>query len=115
MYILNHAVCMSVCVLWQLCTEKRVSADLSCDDSGVHLPFLLSVDLHHHPNVSACNYRFSNSAPNRSCKYFLKVVLLFLLCRSVVLIDGYAFADSGLLDVTVPSSVTFLGEVVFIH
>ena len=44
-------------------------------------------------------------------KYFLKVVLLFLLCRSVVLIDMYAFSNSGLLDVTVPSSVTFLGQV----
>jgi hypothetical protein len=30
----------------------------------------------------------------------------------VVLIDGYAFAYSGLLDVTVPSSVTFLGPVI---
>jgi hypothetical protein len=30
----------------------------------------------------------------------------------VVFIDGYAFLYSGLLDVTVPSSVTFLGEVI---
>ena len=35
-----------------------------------------------------------------------------LLCRSVVLIDGGAFYYSGLLDVTVPSSVTFLGQVI---
>ena len=32
--------------------------------------------------------------------------------RSVVLIDDWAFASSGLLNVTVPTSVTFVGQVV---
>ena len=36
----------------------------------------------------------------------------YLWFRSVVLIDMYAFAYFGLLDVTVPSSVTLLGQVI---
>ena len=31
--------------------------------------------------------------------------------RSVVLVDYYAFGSSGLLNVTVPSTITFLGQV----
>ena len=43
---------------------------------------------------------------------FLKLYLLIYECRSVVLIGMYAFTYSGLLDVTVPSSVTFIGQVI---
>ena len=61
-------------VLWQLCTEKRVPADLTCCDSGRHLLFLLSADLYHHSDVSGCYcyYGFLNRASHRSCKSVLK-------------------------------------------
>ena len=99
-----------------LCTEERVPVDLTCCDSGIHLLFLLSVDLHHHSNVSGCYsycyYRFSYSASHRSCKSVFENISAYLWCRSVVLIGEWAFYYSGLLDVTVPSSVTFLGPVI---
>jgi len=46
-------------------------------------------------------------------KSFVLMSRLFLsVLRSVSLIDSWAFASSGLLNVTVPSSVTYLGQVV---
>ena len=72
-------VCMLVRVFCHCRIKKRVLADLTCNDSGVHLLFLPSVDLYHHSDVSGCycSYEFSISAPHRWCKSVLKVDLIF--------------------------------------
>ena len=45
---------MLVRVCWHRRIKKRVPADLTCCDSGVHLLQLLPADLHHHSDVSGC-------------------------------------------------------------
>jgi hypothetical protein len=69
---------MLVRILWNRCIKKRVPADLTCRDSGVHLLCLLPTVFHNRSNVSGCNYyyRFSISASHRLCKSVLKLFLL---------------------------------------
>jgi hypothetical protein len=101
---------MLVRVFWQLCTEERVTADLTCCDSGVHLLFLRPADLRHHSDVSGCYY-VSRIGPLIVRANLFESSSDFLRFSSVVLIGERAFYNSGLLTLIVPSSVEFIGSV----